>query len=180
MSNMLRGTMLKKTPAATVAMAMSLEELDRASHCPENVDEDSWKHLCELRRRKIASEETIQALDADLYETDQAVYERQVMANECATALVDAVSYLETWRKDRNYKLNNTEVTLAITQGQLELQPQRLTTSLPGATLITESIITKLNQDIQVLTLIYSIDVGFVFTFYVVSISVWENQSYLQ
>jgi hypothetical protein len=42
MSNMFRGTMLKKTPAANVAMAMSLEELDRPTYCPENVDEESW------------------------------------------------------------------------------------------------------------------------------------------
>ena len=53
MSNMFRGTMLKKTPAAGVTMAMSLDELDKGNHCPENVDEDSWNHLCELRRKKV-------------------------------------------------------------------------------------------------------------------------------
>ena len=71
MSNMFRGTMMKKTPAANVAIAMSLEELDRPTYCPENVDEDSWKHLCKIRRDKIASEERIQALEADIAETDQ-------------------------------------------------------------------------------------------------------------
>jgi len=68
---MFRGTMLKKTPAANVAMAMSLEELDRLNYCPENVDEESWKHLCKIRRDKIASEERIQALETDIAETDQ-------------------------------------------------------------------------------------------------------------
>ena len=71
MSNMFRGTMLKKTPAANVAMAMSLEELDRLTYCPENVDDDSWRHLCKIRRDKIASEERIQALETDIAETDQ-------------------------------------------------------------------------------------------------------------
>jgi hypothetical protein len=71
MSNMFRGTMLKKSPAANVAMAMSLEELDRVAYCPENVDEESWKHLCKIRRDKIQSEERIQALEADIAETDQ-------------------------------------------------------------------------------------------------------------
>ena len=32
MSNMFRGTMLKKTPAAGVTMAMSLDELDKPNH----------------------------------------------------------------------------------------------------------------------------------------------------
>jgi hypothetical protein len=73
MSNMFRGTMLKKTPAANVAMAMSLEELDRHTYCPENVDDESWKHLCKIRREKIQSEERIQALEGDIAETDQVI-----------------------------------------------------------------------------------------------------------
>ncbi len=70
---MFRGTMLKKTPAANVAMAMSLEELDRHTYCPENVDDESWKHLCKIRREKIQSEERIQALEGDIAETDQVI-----------------------------------------------------------------------------------------------------------
>jgi len=149
MSNMFRGTMLKKTPAAGVTMAMSLDELDKPNHCPENVDEDSWKHLCELRRKKIESEEKIQALDEDIYSTDQVVMEREAAAQFIATELEQAVSGLEVWRKDRNYKLNNTEVLFAITQGQLEVDPQKMSPYIPGASLITESMITKLNLEIQ-------------------------------
>ncbi len=93
--------MLKKTPAAGVAMAMSLDELDKPAHCPENIDEESWKHLCEIRRKKIESEEKIRALDADIYETDLTVYEREKMSNDCAKDLVDAIEGLESWRKDR-------------------------------------------------------------------------------
>ena len=82
-------------------MAMSLDELDKPAHCPENVDEDSWKHLCEIRRKKIESEEKIRALDAEIYETDNTVYEREKMASDCAEALVQTVNGLDTWRKDR-------------------------------------------------------------------------------
>ena len=64
-------------------------------------------------------------------------------------ALIDAIEGLETWRKDRNYRLNNTEIVLTVAQGQLELKPQLLQPNLEGAILITESVITKLNQDIQ-------------------------------
>ena len=68
---MFRGTMKKKTPSVGVAMAMSLEELDRPIHCPENVDEESWLHLVKIRRTKIDSEKIIAALDGDISETAQ-------------------------------------------------------------------------------------------------------------
>ena len=150
MSNMFRGTMLKKTPAAGVTMALSLDELDKSTYCPENVDEDSWKKLCELRRKKIQSEEKIQILDNEIYETDQSVCERDKLAKSVFKDLEDSISYLESWRKDKNYKLNNTELLLAVTQGQLEVETQRMSPYLLGAVLITESAITKLNQEIQV------------------------------
>ena len=87
MSNMFRGTMLKKTPSAGATMALSLDELDKSSHCPENVDEDSWKKLCEVRRKKIESEEKIQALDNEIYETDQSVCERGALSVQVAKDL---------------------------------------------------------------------------------------------
>ena len=63
--------MQKKTPSAGITMAMSLEELDRPTHCPENVDEESWAHLIKIRRSKIDSEKSIAALSADITETTQ-------------------------------------------------------------------------------------------------------------
>ena len=68
-------------------MALSLDELDKSSHCPENVDEDSWKKLCEVRRKKIESEEKIQALDNEIYETDQSVCERGALSVQVAKDL---------------------------------------------------------------------------------------------
>ena len=147
---MFRGTMLKKTPAAGVTLALSLDELDKTIHCPETVDEESWKHLCVVRRKKIESEEKIMALDDEIYETDQSVCERGAIAVRLAKELEESIANVEAWRKDKNYKLNNTEILVAITQGQLEVDPKRMSPLLPGATLITESMITKLNQDIQV------------------------------
>ena len=146
---MFRGTMMKKTQAAGVTMALSLDELDRPTHCPENIEEDSWKHLCELRRKKIQSEEKIHTLDNEIYETDQSVCERATNAKRLEHAVEQAIANLETWRKDKNYKLNNTEILLAVTKGQLEVETQKMSPYLPGATLISESMITSLNQDIQ-------------------------------
>ena len=146
---MFRGTMMKKTQAAGVTMALSLDELDRPNHCPENIEEESWKHLCELRRKKIQSEEKIHTLDNEIYETDQSVCERAANAKRLEHAVEQAIANLETWRKDKNYKLNNTEILLAVTKGQLEVETQKMSPYLPGATLISESMITSLNQDIQ-------------------------------
>ena len=146
---MFRGTMMKKTQAAGVTMALSLDELDRPTHCPENIEEDSWKHLCELRRKKIQSEEKIHTLDNEIYETDQSVCERATNAKRLEHAVEQAIANLETWRKDKNYKLNNTEILLAVTKGQLEVETQKMSPYLPGTTLISESMITSLNQDIQ-------------------------------
>ena len=149
MTNMFRNTMQKKTPSASVVIAMSLDELDRPAHCPEHVDLDSWKHLCKIRRLKIESEKGINALDGDIAETQEAVDEREAEAAALEQALTEAIEGLETWRKDRNYRLNNTEIVLTVPQGQLEVKPKLLQPNLEGAILITEPVITKLNQDIQ-------------------------------
>ena len=45
--------------------------------------------------------------------------------------------------------LNNAELVLAVTRGQLEVTPDIMTPNLGGAILITESTISRLNQDIQ-------------------------------
>jgi hypothetical protein len=46
--------------------------------------------------------------------------------------------------------LKHKNRALAVTHGQYEVEPQKMSPYLPGAALITESMITKLNQDIQV------------------------------
>ena len=70
-----------------------LDELDKNTHCPENVDEDSWKKLCEVRRKKIQSEEKIQALDNEIYETDQSVCERGALSIQVAKDLEVGQNY---------------------------------------------------------------------------------------
>ena len=62
--------MVKTAPVAVAAQALSLQELDRELHCPEGVEMDSWKHLCQLRRKKISAEEEIANVVAELAETE--------------------------------------------------------------------------------------------------------------
>ena len=81
-----------------------LDELDKSAHCPENVDEDSWKKLCEVRRKKIESEEKIQALDNEIYETDQSVCERGALSVQVAKDLEVNFSQLYVFTKLRFFK----------------------------------------------------------------------------
>ncbi len=74
MSNMFLGTALTKPTAQASSLPqnfVSLDDLDKPSCCPENVDLDSWRALCILRRRKIDSERQIANVVADLAETEE-------------------------------------------------------------------------------------------------------------
>ena len=88
-------------------------------------------------------------MNNEIYETGQSVCERSINAKHLERALEQAIANLETWQKDKNYKSNNTEIVLAMTKGQLEVETQKMSPYLPGTTLISESMITSLNQDIQ-------------------------------
>ncbi len=48
--------------------------------------------------------------------------ERETTANDLAEALHEAIVGLDMWRKDKNYRLNNTEIVLAIDQVSLIFQ----------------------------------------------------------
>jgi hypothetical protein len=50
------------------------------------------------------------------------VKERETTANDLAEALHEAIVGLDMWRKDKNYRLNNTEIVLAIDQVSLIFQ----------------------------------------------------------
>jgi hypothetical protein len=41
---------------------ISLEEMDRYTNCPENIDKTTWTLMCKLRREKIGLEEAVKAL----------------------------------------------------------------------------------------------------------------------
>ena len=123
---------------SAAAHALSLDELDRPSHCPEGVDQESWRNLCLLRRRKIASEEEMAVVVSQLAETEdvnvnkgikdktkiwfafKAVAEREISAERATSALSKAKEQLSQWRKDRNYELSNVPILLTVKRGQIE------------------------------------------------------------
>ena len=64
--------------------------------------------------------------------------------------MVKAREYLESWRKEKNYQVNNVGILLAVTRGQMEMDVSDQEPHLQNAVLLTESVITKLNSDIGV------------------------------
>lgn len=60
---------------------------------------ESWKTLCRLRREKIASEEKIAVLIAELAETEDSVNERERAAQRAIAAVTDLSTRLATFRR---------------------------------------------------------------------------------
>ena len=60
---------------------------------------ESWKTLCRLRRDKIASEEKIAVLIAELAETEDSVNDRECAAQRATAAVTDLSTRLTTFRR---------------------------------------------------------------------------------
>ncbi len=82
----------------------------------------------------------------------QSVQDRQEMATKTAQGLSDAQEQLVRWKKERNRLVNNVELVLTVSRGQLEIPINQTEPEVPGAVLLTESVVTKLNQEIGVRT----------------------------
>lgn len=76
--------------------------------------------------------------------------ERETIAERAGTAVVNSRAQLEAWRKEKNYQINNVQILLAVTRGQIEIEISDQEPTLNRAVLLTESVITKLNNDIGV------------------------------
>ena len=162
--------------ATQQAAPTTLEELDKPENCPESVDLFYWDVLCRLRRQKVESEQKIAALATEMIETEeaslgrrqsrimndgivQAVGEREDSAAKTAGAVLKAKERLRDWRREKNYASNNLEVVLTLPRGQVEIGAQQqqeeagsgsALPNLDGAALLTEGIVTKLNDEIAV------------------------------
>ena len=84
------------------------------------------------------------------FEFAQTVSERDAIAERSRTAVAQSRDYLESWRKEKNYETNNVLILLAVTRGQIETEVSDQEPNLKQAVLLTESVITKLNNDIGV------------------------------
>eukprot|EP00095_Tigriopus_kingsejongensis_P004573 maker-scaffold462_size163801-snap-gene-0.47 protein:Tk04573 transcript:maker-scaffold462_size163801-snap-gene-0.47-mRNA-1 annotation:"2 -cyclic-nucleotide 3 -phosphodiesterase-like" len=129
--------------------ALTLEEMDRASHCPENVSGETWLIVCQLRRKKIASEERIADIVAQLADTEEFVEEGSKWHEQAVQDLQFASSEFEAWRIRRNTEINESEMLLTFHRGQVELMLDAFDPFLTDGALLTDDVITKLNKEID-------------------------------
>lgn len=76
--------------------------------------------------------------------------ERELGALRTEQSLRETLATFDLWQKDKIYRLNDPEVVLTVDRGQLEVEPSLMKPELSGAVLISESMVTKLNQEILV------------------------------
>ena len=76
--------------------------------------------------------------------------ERESCLDRATAALTRAKDQLRQFRKDKNYELANVPLLLAVKRGQIEMGLGESDPHIEGAVLITESTITRLNNDIGV------------------------------
>ena len=86
--------------------------------------------------------------------------EREASSEKSSKAVEIAEEYLETWKTKKNHKINNVDILLALNRGQMEVEKQLNSKSeleeaslypyLSGAVLLKESVIKKLNTEIEV------------------------------
>lgn len=60
---------------------------------------ESWKMLCRLRREKIASEEKIAVLIAELAESEDSVNERERAVQRASAVVADLTTRLSSFRR---------------------------------------------------------------------------------
>ena len=80
----------------------------------------------------------------------QAVDDREETAAKTASGLIEAQEQLVAWKKEKNRLINNVEMVVTVTRGQLEVPVSETSPEVPGAVLLTESVIAKLNHEIEV------------------------------
>ena len=66
---------------------------------PPVIGAESWKTLCRLRREKIASEEKIAVLIAELAESEDSVNERERAVQRASAVVADLTTRLSSFRR---------------------------------------------------------------------------------
>ena len=107
MSNMFMGTLTIKGPKSSTALGMSLEEMDRMIHCPENIDKGSWLSMCRQRREKIDMETRLYILEMEVREAEAIVAQREELHSMVEERLDKLKDELETFREAKARLIGN-------------------------------------------------------------------------
>ena len=148
MSNMFMGTLTIKGPKTSTAIGMSLEEMDRPVHCPENIDRTSWLTMCKLRREKIAMEDFLRSLAKEVAEAEIIVEQRRETHCVIETRIVEMRKHQEDFLQSKAELINNRQIQLMMKRGQVEVELDIMEPVAKDCMIITDSVIDKLNDDI--------------------------------
>ena len=148
MSNMFMGTLTIKGPKQSTAIGMSLEEMDRPVHCPENIYRSSWTVMCNLRREKIAMEDSLRSLAKEVAEAEIIVEQRGETHTTVEKRITEMKKNLEDFHQSKTELINNRQIQLMLKRGQVEVDMDVMEPTAKDCVIITDSVIDKLNDDI--------------------------------
>ena len=148
MSNMFMGTLTIKGPKTSTAIGMSLEEMDRPVHCPENIDRASWTTMCKLRRDKISMEESLRSLSKEVSEAEIIVDQRKETNAAVESKIISFKKHQEVFLQSKAELINNRQIQLMLKRGQVEVDLDIMEPVSRECLIITDSVIEKLNEDI--------------------------------
>ena len=148
MSNMFMGTLTIKGPKTSTAIGMSLEEMDRPVHCPENIDRASWNTMCKLRRDKIAMEDALRSLSKEVAEAEIIVDQRKETNTAVESKIIELKKHQEEFLQSKTELINNRQIQLMLKRGQVEVELDIMEPVSRDCLIITDSVIEKLNDDI--------------------------------
>ena len=148
MSNMFMGTLTIKGPKTSTAIGMSLEEMDRPVHCPENIDRASWTTMCKLRRDKITMEESLRSLAKEVSEAEIIVDQRKETNTAVESKIISLKKHQENFLQSKAELINNRQIQLMLKRGQVEVNLDIMEPVSRECLIITDSVIEKLNEDI--------------------------------
>ena len=148
MSNMFMGTLTIKGPKTSTAIGMSLEEMDRPVHCPENIDRASWNTMCKLRRDKIAGEDALRSLAKEVSEAEIIVDQRKETNSAVESKIISLKKHQENFLQNKGELINNRQIQLMLKRGQVEVDLDIMEPVSRECVIITDSVIEKLNEDI--------------------------------
>ena len=145
---MFMGTLTIKGPKTSTAIGMSLEEMDRPVHCPENIDRASWNTMCKLRRDKIAMEDALRSLSKEVAEAEIIVDQRKETNTAVESKIIELKKHQEEFLQSKTELINNRQIQLMLKRGQVEVELDIMEPVAKECMIITDSVIDKLNDDI--------------------------------
>ncbi|XP_041476459.1 cilia- and flagella-associated protein 43-like isoform X2 [Lytechinus variegatus] len=138
-----------RQPNTTAAMVKALDELNDESHMPEGVEPHTWRHMCDLRKAKVISEQEVKAHALTLADMNGYLQRRQEEDERLRGDIDDLLDALNRLREERLRFTCNLEVQLVLKQGQVEVNVDEFIADFDDSVLLHRSVVEDLNASIR-------------------------------